>query len=84
MSTTAPIRSYRVTPSLWVGEVPMCGGIPATTVEDALQVIWAGESAVLPHGYWATARDVLRALGVEEAALVSRIHYAQTATFPGA
>jgi len=76
------IRSYSLTPSLWVGEIPMCGGVRCEAVDDAVQVIYSGESAVLPHTYWAAARDVLRALGVDEVAVFKRVHFAQTATFP--
>lgn len=76
------IRSYSLTPSLWVGEIPMAGGVHCESVETAVQVIYSGESAVLPHTYWTTARDVLRALGVDEVTVFKRVHFAQTATFP--
>ena len=76
------IRSYSLTPSLWVGEIPMAGGVHCESVETAVQVIYSGESAVLPHTYWATAWEVLRALGVDESTVFKRVHFAQTATFP--
>lgn len=79
--TTTMIRSYRVTPTLFVGDVPACGGTRVETVEGAVALIDSREIAVLPHGSWATARDVLRAVGVDEATASERIHFAQTATF---
>lgn len=59
----------------------MCGGTRTTTVEGAVSIIRTREKAVLPHGYWATARDVLRALGVGEEAVRDRITFAQTASY---
>ena len=76
------IRSYSLTPSLWVGDVPMAGGVRCASVEGAVQVIYSGESAVLPHTCWAAAWDVLRALGIREDIAFERVHFAQTATFP--
>lgn len=73
------IRTYLVTPSLFVGEIPLCGGVRCVTAPGALQVIRSGETAVLPHAHWATARDVLRALGVGEDEARDRCRYAQTA-----
>jgi hypothetical protein len=75
------VRSYSLTPSLWVGDIPMAGGIRCETVEDAVGVIQSGESAVLPHGYWATAHEVLRALGVNEDTVDDRVYFAQLAHF---
>ena len=75
------IRSYLVTPSLWVGDIPVAGGIRCETVDAAVQVILSGENAVLPHTSWATAQDVLRALGVDDATVERRLYFAQTATF---
>ena len=75
------IRTYLVTPSLWVGEIPVAGGIRCHSVATAVQVILSGESAVLPHTYWATAHDVLRALGVDEDSVKDRIGFAQTGSF---
>jgi hypothetical protein len=75
------VRSYSVTPSLWLGEIPLAGGIPCESVEDAVGVIYSGESAVLPHGYWAEAREVLRALGVGETTVDDRVFFAQLAHF---
>lgn len=76
------VRSYLVTPSLYVGEIPVAGGIRCATVPTAVSVILSGETAVLPHGHWATVRGVLRALGVDDRTAFVRCHYAQTATFP--
>lgn len=72
------VRTYRVTPTLWVGDVPMCGGVETTTVEGALSLIDSRQNAVLPHGAWGTVHDVLRALGLDEAQVLDRVHFAQT------
>jgi len=48
------------------------------SVEDALRVIDADGSAVLPDGAWSLAEDVLRALGCDERMVEDRIHFAQT------
>lgn len=80
--TATPIRSYRVTPTLYVGDIPMCGGIRVTTVEGATALILAGQMAVLPHGHWATAHEVLCALGLDEATIYDRLVFAQTARIP--
>lgn len=75
------IRTYRVTPSLWLGEEPMCGATRVFTADVAAALIAAGEKVVLPHDEWATAYEVLRALGVEEEQALERIRYAQTGSF---
>ena len=76
------VRTYRVTPSLWLGEAPLCGAVRVFTADVAVGLILAGERVVLPHGEWATAYEVLRALGVDEETAADRIYFALTATFP--
>lgn len=76
------VRSYRVTPSLWLGEPPMCGALEVSSEREALEIIRAGGKACLPRGEWATAFNVLRALGVDETTALERIHFAQTGEYP--
>lgn len=76
------VRTYRVTPRLWLGEAPLCGATACSTVDSAVGLITAGERVVLPHGSWDTAREVLHALGVDADTASERLHYAQFASFP--
>lgn len=60
----------------------MCGAARATTAEKALELIRAGKKAVLPRDQWATAYNVLRALGVDEETALAKIRFAQTRRGP--
>jgi hypothetical protein len=54
----------------------------ATTAEEAALYINAGRSALLPEGRFDLAEQTLRLLGVDEAWIRNRIHYARTGELP--
>jgi hypothetical protein len=74
----AKVNARAVTPTLFIGGCPTFDHIHCETPTHAYAVILAGGSAVVPEGAWAVAEETLRLLGIDEAWIENRIHYAQT------
>lgn len=72
--------TYVITPTLFLGDRPIrtFANTVCDNAADALEVIHAGGSVRLPEGAWPVAREILLALGLDEAHVQDRFHFART------
>jgi hypothetical protein len=72
------MSSTPVTPTLFVGDMPAALNdcYRAKTTGEAIELIRAGLNAVLPHGRWDLAEDVLRSLTDDHAHVLQTLHFA--------
>jgi hypothetical protein len=77
------MSSTPVTPSLFVGDVPATQNdcYRAETTGEAIQLIRARLTAVLPHGRWDLAEDVLRSLTDDHALVLRTLHFARNGQY---